>query len=41
MEAKPIGLPLPQVVTCAHSLLGELFSFINITFVLLQNLGFA
>jgi hypothetical protein len=40
-EAKPIGLPLPQVVTCAHSLLGELFSSINITNVLLQNLGFA
>ena len=41
MEAEPIGLPLPQVVICAHSLLGELFSIINITFVLLQNLGFA
>ena len=41
MKVEPIGLPLPQVVTCAHSLLGELFSIINITYVLLQNLGFA
>jgi hypothetical protein len=31
MEAEPIGLPRPQVVTCAHSLLGELFSIINNT----------
>jgi hypothetical protein len=41
MEAEPIGLPLPQVVTCAHSILGELVSIINITYVLLQNMGFA
>jgi hypothetical protein len=31
MEAEPIGLPRPQVVTCVHSLLGELFSVINNT----------
>jgi hypothetical protein len=41
MEAEQIGLPFPKVMTYAHSLLGELFSSISITYVLLQNLGFA
>jgi len=41
MNTEPVGLPPPQVVACAHSLLGELFPSINITYVLLQNMGFA
>ena len=41
MNAEPVGLPPPQEVACDHSLLGELFLFINITYELLQNLGFA
>jgi hypothetical protein len=41
MEAEPIGLPLPQLVAYAHSLVEELFSTIYITYVLLENSGFA
>jgi hypothetical protein len=41
MNAESVGLPPPQEVACAHNLLGELISSINITYVLLQNFGFA
>ena len=41
MNAEPVGLPPPQEVACDHSLLGELFPSINITYVLLQTLGVA